>query len=174
MKGEGGFRMGVDLSGGTILVYEVDQSKMTEQTRATFKPEDLAAALKRRIDPADLFNVTIRPVPGDPPRVEIILPTGGRVESNAGQAAWQGVIDQVKDEYSKDWPIERQRPEGPFDDVVRGAIQGPSPHGTRTDLKKNGTGNRRRRKSPSSSTAWRSRAPSGAPSPAKKSRTSRT
>ena len=48
-------------------------------------PEQLAASLKRRIDPADLYNVTIRPVPGDPPRVEIILPTGGRVQAVEGE-----------------------------------------------------------------------------------------
>ena len=35
----------------------------------------MAAFLKRRIDPADLYNVTIRPV-GET-RFEIILPTGG-------------------------------------------------------------------------------------------------
>src|SRR5665213_2160865 len=102
-KGEGGFRMGVDLSGGTILVYEVDQSKMTEQARQTFKPEDLAASLKRRIDPADLFNVTIRPVPGDPPRVEIILPTGGRQQTKAREAEWLSVLEQVKAKDKADW-----------------------------------------------------------------------
>jgi SecD/SecF fusion protein len=69
------FRLGVDLVGGTILVYEVDTSK---QQGEAAKPEELAAALKRRIDPADLLNVTIRPINGETPRVEIILPTGGQ------------------------------------------------------------------------------------------------
>ena len=41
----GKFRLGVDLVGGTILVYEVDRSKMTDPDQ--YKPEDLAAALKR-------------------------------------------------------------------------------------------------------------------------------
>jgi SecD/SecF fusion protein len=67
------FRLGVDLVGGTILVYEVDMSKQQGEV----KPDELAAALKRRIDPADLLNVTIRPIAGETPRVEIILPTGG-------------------------------------------------------------------------------------------------
>ncbi|HTU88975.1 MAG TPA: protein translocase subunit SecF [Gemmataceae bacterium] len=67
------FRLGVDLVGGTILVYEVDTSKQQGEVQ----PDELAGALKRRIDPADLLNVTIRPVKSDPPRVEIILPTGG-------------------------------------------------------------------------------------------------
>src|SRR5688572_8155965 len=74
MNGEGGFRIGVDLAGGTTLVYEVDDTKLPEN----FKAEDLVGPLKKRIDPADLYNITIRPVAGTPPRVEIILPTGGR------------------------------------------------------------------------------------------------
>src|SRR5215210_6269156 len=77
VHGQGGFRLGVDLAGGTILVYEVDETKLPEK----FEAQDLAVALKRRIDPADLYNITIRPVPGTPPRVEIILPTGGRYQS---------------------------------------------------------------------------------------------
>ncbi len=67
------FRLGVDLVGGTILVYEVDTSKQQGEV----KPDELAAALKRRIDPADLYNVTIRPIASETPRVEIVLPTGG-------------------------------------------------------------------------------------------------
>src|SRR5260370_32922107 len=52
-KGEGGFKLGVDLAGGTILVYEVDPDK---EMKASSKdnPERLASPLKRRIDPADL------------------------------------------------------------------------------------------------------------------------
>jgi SecD/SecF fusion protein len=65
------FKLGVDLVGGTILVYEVDDESKLPQG---YKPEDLASSLKRRIDPNDLYNVTIRPVGRT--RVEIILPTG--------------------------------------------------------------------------------------------------
>src|SRR4051812_12175901 len=72
-NGRGGFRLGVDLAGGTILVYEVDPTK---EIPSDFKADELAAALKRRIDPNDLYNITIRPIAGTPPRVEIILPTG--------------------------------------------------------------------------------------------------
>ena len=119
--GEGGFRLGVDLSGGTILVYETDPSKMTDQARADLiaHPEQLAASLKRRIDPADLYNVTIRPVPGDPPRVEIILPTGGRVQANASEAAWQSVLDKVKAEYPNLAISYNDIPEGQFADLIR-------------------------------------------------------
>src|SRR5438874_2491365 len=57
-NGRGGFKLGVDLVGGTILVYEIDPTKEKPQN---YKPEQLAASLKRRIDPTDLYNVTIRP-----------------------------------------------------------------------------------------------------------------
>src|SRR5262249_48265726 len=94
----GKFRLGVDLVGGTILVYEVDQSKQSDQDAA--KPEELAAALKRRIDPADLLNVTIRPAGGETPRVEIILPTGGQGQQAAEQQAWEKLIEDV----NAKWP----------------------------------------------------------------------
>src|SRR5215468_2791198 len=75
-EGRGGFKLGVDLVGGTILVYEVDDpSKLPDN----YKPEELVASLKRRIDPADLYNVTIRAVGRT--RVEIILPTGGKYQA---------------------------------------------------------------------------------------------
>src|SRR5437763_628281 len=98
--GKGGFRLGVDLAGGTILVYEVDETKMPDN----FKAEDLAAALKKRIDPADLYNITIRPVPGNPPRVEIILPTGGRHQSDIQEKNWRDLIARVKEKYPPKQP----------------------------------------------------------------------
>jgi SecD/SecF fusion protein len=75
------FKLGVDLAGGTILVYEVDVDKFTnEEAKSKFDAKELVAALKRRIDPNDLKNVTIRPV--GKYRVEIILPTGGHSKKN--------------------------------------------------------------------------------------------
>jgi SecD/SecF fusion protein len=110
VAGRGGFRMGVDLVGGTILVYEVDETKMPQD----FKAEDLAAALKKRIDPNDLYNVTIRPVQGTPPRVEIILPTGGRYQIEAEQRAWDRLLTEAAEQY----PVEGNS--GPYADVSRG------------------------------------------------------
>src|SRR5262245_17756325 len=47
------FKLGVDLVGGTILIYEIDLDKFPNgQIPDTYKPEDLVASLKRRIDPA--------------------------------------------------------------------------------------------------------------------------
>ena len=71
----GGFKLGVDLAGGTILVYEVDPDKMPADFNKSGGIDQLAERLKRRIDPADLLNVTVRGVAGT--RVEVILPFGG-------------------------------------------------------------------------------------------------
>lgn len=91
-QGEGGFRLGVDLSGGAVLVFEVDTARTDA---ANSKVEELAAVLKRRIDPNDLYNITIRPIPGDPPRVEIILPTGGRRQIEAEQQRWSEIVEKL-------------------------------------------------------------------------------
>src|SRR5262249_27366202 len=56
------FKWGVDLVGGTILVYEVDATKFFNNEVPAGTAVDLAASLKKRIDPADLYNITIRPV----------------------------------------------------------------------------------------------------------------
>ena len=74
-----GFKLGIDLSGGTILVYEVDQERPSRipvgrpGTGGRAKADaSLADALKRRIDPSDLRGVIIRPI-GES-RVEILMP----------------------------------------------------------------------------------------------------
>src|ERR1700693_6239767 len=94
VQGEGGFRLGVDLVGGTILVYEVDTTKMVGG-KANYRPDEMTTALKRRIDPNDLLNVTIRSLPGDPPRVEIVLPTGGVHQSEIEDKAWRDLLGEV-------------------------------------------------------------------------------
>jgi len=60
-------KLGIDLSGGTILVYQVEHP-----TPPDFTMEKMVSALNRRINPAGLIDVTIRGVGSD--RVEIILP----------------------------------------------------------------------------------------------------
>ncbi|VTT99287.1 protein-export membrane protein secd : Protein-export membrane protein secD OS=Planctomyces maris DSM 8797 GN=PM8797T_31765 PE=3 SV=1: SecD_SecF: SecD_SecF [Gemmataceae bacterium] len=88
------YKLGIDLAGGTILVYEINLERTKQRKEAVgedgqlvkrdataaagLSPEEmnqLAAQIKRRIDPTDIKNVTVRPL-GDR-RLEIILPTGG-------------------------------------------------------------------------------------------------
>jgi SecD/SecF fusion protein len=105
----GGFKLGVDLVGGTILVYEVDPDKMDEKKLQDFKPEQLAARLKSRIDPNDLYNVTIRPVNtanARNARVEIILPTGGSHQAEIQKREWENLLQQVR----RQWPALNDAP----------------------------------------------------------------
>jgi len=66
--GKLGLKRGIDLAGGTILVYEVSEKSLP----ANFKMDDLVAAVKRRVNPDGVSEITIREVGGR--RVEIILP----------------------------------------------------------------------------------------------------
>src|SRR5262249_30462295 len=114
LAGEGGFKLGVDLVGGTILVYEIDASKQKQDMQKTSTGQEtdtklLAAYLKRRIDPNDLYNIVIRMV-GDS-RVEIILPTGGRRQSDLAKKAWEDVLANVK----KKWAPQLKDSTGVFD-----------------------------------------------------------
>ena len=59
-------KLGIDLSGGTILVYEV----MKENTN--FSMDELISALKNRVDPSGVREIPIRKIAGT--RIEIILP----------------------------------------------------------------------------------------------------
>lgn len=61
-------KAGIDLSGGTILVYQVKQEGLPRN----FKMDDLIGTLKKRINPEGVVDIPIRKV-GDY-RVEIILP----------------------------------------------------------------------------------------------------
>jgi SecD/SecF fusion protein len=95
-----GFKLGVDLVGGTILVYEVDQDKFADaRARQEFENNSgkLAVSLKHRIDPADLYNVTVRQV--GTWRVEVILPTGGQHQAQLEEDNWKGVIQKVRDHF---------------------------------------------------------------------------
>ena len=109
------YRLGIDLAGGTILVYQVNLErtklrKETEQAPRDAKDKDkdrdapppglspeemaqLAAQIKRRIDPTDIKNVTVRPS-GDR-RVEIILPTGGATGGGRSNLSAED-IEEVK------------------------------------------------------------------------------
>ncbi|HJT79159.1 MAG TPA: protein translocase subunit SecD, partial [Gemmataceae bacterium] len=96
----GGFKLGVDLVGGTTLVYEVDQDKFSDpQAKRSFEERStqLAVSLKHRIDPADLYNITVRPA--GTWRVEIILPTGGAHQADLEARAWQNLLGQVRSHY---------------------------------------------------------------------------
>ncbi|MEM6980163.1 MAG: protein translocase subunit SecDF, partial [Planctomycetota bacterium] len=67
--------LGVDLRGGTILVYEIDPKKQAER-RASDQPpitsQDLIEPLIRRINPSGTQEIVIRPYGEE--QIEIIVP----------------------------------------------------------------------------------------------------
>ncbi len=101
-NGQIGFRRGIDLAGGTILVYEVDRERMDDKTKSRGEAareltnddiKQLAEKLKKRIDPTDLKNVIVRPIGNS--RVEIILPFAGSTGGNK-EAANEEFVQEVR------------------------------------------------------------------------------
>ena len=69
----GVFKLGIDLSGGTILLYQVKQPAPED-----FSLDKMVAAIQRRVNPIGMTDVTIRGVGTD--RVEIIIPKANKEE----------------------------------------------------------------------------------------------
>src|SRR3954447_19133237 len=67
-------KLGIDLSGGTILVYEVDRTNLPPG----FNMDELVSALKKRADPEGVKEIPIRKIGGN--RIEIILPQASTEE----------------------------------------------------------------------------------------------
>ncbi len=64
--------LGVDLRGGTILVYEMDPGKLGVENEKQITSEDLIEPLTRRINPSGTQEIVIRPY-GET-QIEIIVP----------------------------------------------------------------------------------------------------
>src|SRR5262249_2932074 len=80
--------------------------------------DELAAALKRRIDPADLYNVTIRPVGAEGKRVEIILPTGGKHQAELEEAAWEQLLEKANAQWPTDTAKLKNIPRGRIGQLI--------------------------------------------------------
>ncbi|WP_231617251.1 protein translocase subunit SecD [Novipirellula aureliae] len=133
--------LGVDLRGGTILVYEIDQSKnigSNDQTgqRQKIISEDLIEPLSRRINPSGTQEIVIRPY-GES-QIEIIVPevdqrevdrikqvidTAGilRFAILANRADHQRIIDLAIEQSESDFQSDRTRP---FVQDVNGDVVG--------------------------------------------------
>src|SRR5262245_31079758 len=101
----GQYRPGIDLAGGTILVYELDTAKLekgkkdpgadTADGLDTEQMQQLAESLKKRIDPVDTKNIIIRPVGST--RVEIVLPFVPKTGGKSKAAVTEDDVQFVKD-----------------------------------------------------------------------------
>ncbi len=68
-------RLGIDLRGGVILVYEVDQEKKGDQP---VEMDKLVAAVSRRVNPGGQKEVTVRTFGAE--QIEIIVPEADEAE----------------------------------------------------------------------------------------------
>ncbi len=83
-----GLKKGIDLSGGTILVYEIDSAKQ----KSNIDINELISAIKRRINPDGMKDIMIRPIGSN--RVEVIYPeaTSEDVENTKRSITDQGLL----------------------------------------------------------------------------------
>src|SRR3954463_10440187 len=72
-------KLGIDLSGGTILVYQV----VEENLKSSFNMDELISALKHRVDPEGVREIPIRKIGSN--RLEIILPAAEADEVDEGK-----------------------------------------------------------------------------------------
>ncbi len=72
-------KLGIDLSGGLMMVYEVDQTKKKDPNEKV-DMEKLIDAVKKRIDPSGTKETTIRPYGLGKEEVEIIIPNVAETE----------------------------------------------------------------------------------------------
>ncbi|MDA0285542.1 MAG: protein translocase subunit SecD, partial [Planctomycetota bacterium] len=83
------FRLGIDLAGGTNLVYRVDLDKADDSGKDIDRSLDnMVGAIARRINPSGTEEVTVRRVGSD--RIEIIIP-----------GADQAYVDEMKDRITR-------------------------------------------------------------------------
>lgn len=115
------FRLGPDLAGGTILIYQKAENEKGPATNI----EKLLPALKERLDPAGLYNYVIRALGTD--RVEIIMPEAlsedvdrvKRLVSTVGQLQFKIVAHnrrhrELMDRAVDAWPNKLVGQEGTF------------------------------------------------------------
>ncbi len=125
-EGNVGFRRGIDLAGGSILVYEVNlerslRGKSPDAAAAASaglsgdEIRKLAESIKRRIDPADLRNVIVRPVGTS--RIEIILPRSASSDG-AKEGSTEGFVQEVKDRVRQVGVLEFRIVANPTDDAA--------------------------------------------------------
>lgn len=116
------YRLGPDLSGGTILIYNAGGQ---EGKKTSIDVEKLLPALKERLDPAGLFNYVIRPL--DDNRIEIVMPRAvsedvdrvKRLISTVGQLQFKIVANRKKhldliERAEINWPNKLVGKEGVF------------------------------------------------------------
>ncbi len=78
------FRLGIDLAGGTNLVYQIDHANVDAEKDFDRSMDQMVGAIIRRVNPSGTEEVTVRRVGSD--RIEVIIP-----------GADQAYVNEMKD-----------------------------------------------------------------------------
>ena len=89
------FHWGIDLAGGTNLVYQINVTEAKEQGKTVDKTtvDKMVEAIKRRVNPSSTIDMTVRGVGTD--RIEVIVPGADRdlVEQMKAQITRLGSLE---------------------------------------------------------------------------------
>ena len=107
-------KLGIDLSGGVTLIYEVDQEKKKQQGVTAVDMNELLAAVARRVNPGGQKEVSIRQYGHE--QVEIIIPNATEEEveqleltlGQAGSLAFRILATRRTDEALVDQALAEQ------------------------------------------------------------------
>ncbi|MBL9091562.1 MAG: protein translocase subunit SecD [Planctomycetaceae bacterium] len=96
-------KLGIDLRGGVILVYQVkpDQSG-NMPVKATM--DELASTIKRRLDPSNIKEIVIRPYGLD--KIEVIVPSPRKAAADGSATDDQDELDRIKKQISTSGMLE--------------------------------------------------------------------
>ncbi|HEX4132046.1 MAG TPA: protein translocase subunit SecD [Pirellulales bacterium] len=101
-------RLGIDLRGGVILIYDIDKSQTHEgqQQLDAMTIDKLVGAVSKRVNPGGILEVTVRPYGVG--QIEIIIPeprkTGAEGENDSAQTS--GELDRIKNKISTSGALE--------------------------------------------------------------------
>lgn len=87
-----GIRGGIDLSGGTSLVYQLNVPK-NYQGRTSQLAQQVIAVLRKRVDPDNVYNLVWRVLTGN--RIEIQMPLAN-AKSRAAQHNYQQLVQRLE------------------------------------------------------------------------------
>lgn len=124
----GEFKLGVDLKGGVILVYEVNELETAQlhRGRQDWDMGQLIAVITRRLNPTGLKEIVVRPF--GPKQVEIVVPEVDpkEIEEIKEKIRTGGVLQFMivaSDERDTElWEIARQQAERPGDRLRRDVL----------------------------------------------------
>jgi len=112
-------RKGIDLEGGTILVYELQRNE--DGSFPDVNMDDMIVSIKRRLDPAGVYNYEIRPVGAN--RIELIIPLQRRSKvDSAAKELRKGLLEHIPFEVAADLAHEDDHR-----DIITRAEKSPNP-----------------------------------------------